>query len=397
MRLSNDTTHSSSASQLNDNCRKIPELEQLRVPESLDTWLPIFTRLIKLPEAQQQAIRDEIEAHLRERIRDLMLGGMDENTALVQAISELGEAANLADRFTHAHTSQKRKRIMQLSLLGLATSTVVVGVIATSPGETKLIERSVYEPAAISDDLPDWFDTQSTTIDMDAVPLSSFIDWVSKLNDDMNMVVHWQQLSSFGIEKDWEFTLQLPNETSPRQILDLAVQQINGDIGHAEIAWWHGDGLLEIGSHDHLMTVTTELAFFDVGDILQDASVVYTYDQARLAMLSLITTMVSPDHWQVNGGNYATLELVGNGLFINAPAEMHAKVQWILDELAHASDQHRSDFSMPDDVSGMGGAGGGLGAGTGGAGGLPGGGMGGGGTSGLSGGGGMGGAGGGSR
>ena len=45
--------------------------------------------------AEQQAVRDELRAHLREAARDLVMGGMTAAAALARALDELGEAHDL--------------------------------------------------------------------------------------------------------------------------------------------------------------------------------------------------------------------------------------------------------------------------------------------------------------
>ncbi len=45
--------------------------------------------------AEQQAVRDELRAHLRDAARDLVIGGMTAPDALAQALCELGGASEL--------------------------------------------------------------------------------------------------------------------------------------------------------------------------------------------------------------------------------------------------------------------------------------------------------------
>lgn len=45
--------------------------------------------------AEQQAVRDELRAHLREAARDLVMSGMLAADALVHALNELGNATDL--------------------------------------------------------------------------------------------------------------------------------------------------------------------------------------------------------------------------------------------------------------------------------------------------------------
>ena len=71
--------------------------QEVQKPSSIESWLSLFARLLRLPDANKKAIVDELDQHLRERVRDLMLGGKSETDALRLAIDELGGAAELAE------------------------------------------------------------------------------------------------------------------------------------------------------------------------------------------------------------------------------------------------------------------------------------------------------------
>lgn len=45
--------------------------------------------------SEQQAVRDELRAHIREQVRDLQLEGLDEQQALAAALRDLGDAETL--------------------------------------------------------------------------------------------------------------------------------------------------------------------------------------------------------------------------------------------------------------------------------------------------------------
>ncbi|MGI9015269.1 MAG: permease prefix domain 1-containing protein [Phycisphaerales bacterium] len=110
-----------------------PEREQLRAPATLDSWLAVFAQLLAMAPAARLEITAELRAHLAERSRDLMLEGRSDGEALHIAISELGDAAELARGFADARTYSKRRRFrMHLLLAGLCCGVVTVGVISTT-------------------------------------------------------------------------------------------------------------------------------------------------------------------------------------------------------------------------------------------------------------------------
>ena len=100
---------------------------------AIDGWLNMLARLLRLPAAEQQAIRDELAEHLHERMRDLMLGGATEQEALRTSISELGEAADLAQRFRAARRYRIRRTAMHASLVVLGAGFMGLGLLTLQP------------------------------------------------------------------------------------------------------------------------------------------------------------------------------------------------------------------------------------------------------------------------
>jgi len=129
-----------------------------RAPTSIDAWLTILERLLRLPETQRRAIRDELEVHLRERVRDLMLAGAGEAESLRVAFGEIGDAAEFARQLERSNRWGTRRLLMNLSLFGLSAAAVTAGVLALSPARSQ-VGGSIFQdasspsepPAAIAD------------------------------------------------------------------------------------------------------------------------------------------------------------------------------------------------------------------------------------------------------
>lgn len=98
--------------------------------DSVQSWLGVLTGMIRAPEAERAGVRDELESHLRDRVRDLMLGGASESEATKQAISELGDAAALARRYQEAIGPSKRRFIMQIAAVGVLSTALGIGGVA---------------------------------------------------------------------------------------------------------------------------------------------------------------------------------------------------------------------------------------------------------------------------
>jgi hypothetical protein len=96
--------------------------------DSISAWLDVLTSMLALPEQQRAQIRDELEDHLRSRVDDLLITGLDESDAIRKAVSELGETAELAKVVTQAHTQPtQRRRIMQSVLAAAAIAGMSIG------------------------------------------------------------------------------------------------------------------------------------------------------------------------------------------------------------------------------------------------------------------------------
>ena len=98
--------------------------------DPIERWLNVFVRLLRVPRADAQRIRDELEDHLRARVDDLMVTGHDEPEAVRIAVAELGETAQLARDFAAAHTSPRRRLLMQTTVLAAAGIAIVTGSTA---------------------------------------------------------------------------------------------------------------------------------------------------------------------------------------------------------------------------------------------------------------------------
>ncbi|MEO0631728.1 MAG: permease prefix domain 1-containing protein, partial [Planctomycetota bacterium] len=84
----------------------------------------------RVPKADAQRIRDELEDHLRARVDDLMVTGQSEPEAVRLAVAELGETAELARSFAAARTSPRRRLLMQTTVLAAAGIAIVTGSTA---------------------------------------------------------------------------------------------------------------------------------------------------------------------------------------------------------------------------------------------------------------------------
>lgn len=95
-------------------------------------WLTLFLKTLRWNCREASGIRDELESHLQERTRDLMLSGLSEDRAVDQALRELGDAAGLARRFRLIRTLPFRRFMMNATILVGTGAALALSILAVS-------------------------------------------------------------------------------------------------------------------------------------------------------------------------------------------------------------------------------------------------------------------------
>jgi hypothetical protein len=297
---------------------------------SIETWLNVLTPLLRLNEPARREIRDELEAHLRERVRDLMVAGTPEDKAVRAALDELGEAADLAERFRAADRYPRRRFLMNASIITVGLAAVGVGVIAVNTTPST-IDFSVFDETGASEQTTAALD-KTMTATFSAAPLTEVIKAISKASG-YPIHVYWSDLDEIGIERTAPITLDL-GQLSIGRTMDFVLTEIDTDYG--ELDWRINDELIELGLRETFDRESASLVSYDISGILRSMDDEYdiSYDDATERIASVLTTLVESDRWTVNGGNIAQYEIVGGTLFVESPNRMHRRIAWILDELA---------------------------------------------------------------
>lgn len=99
--------------------------------------------------AEQQAVRDELRAHLREAARDLVMGGMTAPDALAQALDELGAARDLG----HVMRASRGTRPLRRPLMQPAGAVLLHSEHARNLPDTRLVlalAAMAATPAAVA-------------------------------------------------------------------------------------------------------------------------------------------------------------------------------------------------------------------------------------------------------
>ncbi len=309
----------------------IERQDDIDATRSIESWLVVFGRLLQLPDATKQAIRDELDQHLRERVRDLVLAGTNETEALRLAIEELGSAADLAQRFKTANRPNRRRLIMHATIIGIgAASLVTAGMFVSSTGRPAAM---YYDPPAGIDERADLADVP-ISVTFDETRLDQVFDYFAKVVES-DLVTYWSVLEECGVSRDKLVTIRLERKRPLSQVIGLVLASA-AETGWPVIDWRYGDGLMEFSTRQYFDCRELRLAAFDVTGVLDGlAERSLTTDAAAAERLcELIFEYVEPTAWQANGGRIAQLTVVGTTMLIRAPQRIHAEVEWILSQLS---------------------------------------------------------------
>src|SRR5258708_10980429 len=96
--------------------------------QDFDSYLSLMSRFLRLKPAQRDEIADELRDHLEERLEELAARGLSREEAIKAALDEFGDAAELANHFTHVAHIRKRRLIMRFTfgtVAALAASLLV--------------------------------------------------------------------------------------------------------------------------------------------------------------------------------------------------------------------------------------------------------------------------------
>jgi hypothetical protein len=297
---------------------------------SIDAWLTAFDRLLRLSDGRRRAITDELHAHLRERIRDLMVTGRNEDEAVRTAITELGEAAELAARFRSADRIPRRRVIMNIAFFGVGLGTLAVGAAALfGPGErVPDVPVSLFEdPPAVESAAVEG----RIAVEFESVPAHQAFEHIASAAG-VALHAHWNDLEEFGIERDQPVTIDV-RDIPLTKLLDLVLDQLDDH----DVAEWHVTGaeLIEVGTISTFARRETLLAAYDLSGALAQMWEVYDidYDLGVERIADLVMSMAYPDLWHDNGGEFAQAQIVGGKLFVEAPRRVHRRIAWLVAEL----------------------------------------------------------------
>jgi hypothetical protein len=312
--------------------------------DAIAVWLDTLGVLLRMPGAKCAAIRDELEGHLRERVRDLLLNGTSEPEAVRTAIGELGDAVMLAERLRAAGRGPRRRHIMaSVAIFGVAGAALVTSLVAlqggsgSGSGSTGDAARSPV-PAAVFTPTEQ---PQAKDVRVMVSPEMSFADFAKALSDGAgkSLDARWKLLDGVGAAGD----TNLPIENTLKGLpIREAIRMINEGLAPKS------DGVDYRIDDDRLIFSTTEyfdkqevtLVAYDLKDQaaqrarqIENKSIAEVTSQVTEQVCNVIRDLVHPEQWKENGGDRASIAVYGSKLFVRAPKRFHPEIEWVLAQL----------------------------------------------------------------
>lgn len=334
--------------------------------DAIGAWLDRLLRLTRLPPRPAAELRDELEGHLRERVRDLMLAGDDEPAAIHKAISELGDLALLAHRYRDAHRTPKGRLVMHTMLvtavaaaLGLSSlalrqsgrdappAPATAGQPDAPPllGDIPLLRYSMGAGGSVrgSNASQSGEGPYVVAQNVEDQPLGAVLQALGG-SSESRVFVYWSDLNQWGIDREGE----LPDMPLAGQTVERALAMLSNVLnldGAQRLDYRVENGLMEIATRGFfqqreldLDQRQLQLVSYDAAGLLAAESPLDRSDASE-TLIQLVTTLIEPDIWETNGG-FASVSAAGNRLFVSAPPRIHSRVAWLLEELMKNGETH---------------------------------------------------------
>ncbi|MCA9298291.1 MAG: LysM peptidoglycan-binding domain-containing protein [Phycisphaerales bacterium] len=308
-------------------------------PDAIEGWLDMLVRVLRLPDDDRTGIRDELEGHLRERVRDLMVTGMPEGEATRTAIGELGDAATLASRFEHARRP-RRRHLMHAAIFTILGAGLTTGILAVQGGATP---PTIVPPVS---SLPEGIVQHRLSID-EGEPLRDVLESLAATSGHA-LFIHTNVLESEGVSLDEPLTFSIDNAAA-----STAMRLVNESLDiHPPIEMRLIDGMLEVATRDYFDQLETVITMYDLEAALPandpDAR---EYRAGQIA--EAVQELVETECWVDYGGSVASIHLVDHRMFVSAPPRMQSQVAWILDLLKNDTAVVSDGFREPAPVTGV--------------------------------------------
>lgn len=322
--------------------------------DAVSSWLDVMCGMMQGKSAERAAARAEIESHLRERVRDLMVSGLSEAESVRAAIAEVGDASELAGRFNSVRQSSYRRIAMNMAVIGVAGAAFVTSLVAVGTGggssggqqpePSQVTASGLATPFSVPLREPKGLGVVTVAPTDTAKSLIERIATGAGLRVEIGF-------ERIGIDVNAPIGISAENEPAER-VLDRLNEMLQSENlqqqRENEIGWRHRNGVLVVGSQAMLDRREIELVAYSISAVV-DKEMVARHAEGLEPMSRasvarevssetklLVTTLVFPDSWQDNGGDLASVVGFGETLFVTAPKRFHPKIVWVLDQITEA-------------------------------------------------------------
>lgn len=354
--------------------------------DSLAAWLDLVTSLLRLPAGQAAEIREELESHLRDRVRDLMLGGLDAEEAMTRAISELGDAADLAARFRSARRDSPRRRAMNTIGLGVAAGAAVISMAALlRPGAQPVPTPATIQTAAESSGTGEGagqpyrvemrYRVKPTTLDdavariaelesqlraMRAEVLSEAIPARSAQADPLELKeIRLEEIDGLSladalavVASKVRLKLEILGDVDTAGKVDIVRNSMFSNVRDTlpcarlfgvvfgSLTYRIRGETMQVASQEFFVNRDYSLRAYAVGGLVATSSARQSPQgpigggQSLINTLQQLSPLPEPGERLINPGRVGTYALVGPTLFVDGPEIVHERVRWILRQAA---------------------------------------------------------------
>ncbi|MBU0639203.1 MAG: hypothetical protein KKB50_10095 [Planctomycetes bacterium] len=329
-----------------------------------EAYLMLLSRCLRLSAAQRDEIRRELRAHLEEAVEAEQAGGATREQALLRALEDFGDAAELAARFNRI--GRKRRWIMRGTaaaacigfgaLLVTTLTPEVTPSVAAGPGALSgnwLVQERLVPPTEADEIDPDEaifraLEEVIPDVVLQDTPLETVIEFLCDLAH-MNVHVQWRQLEESGVDRDQPISIKLKNISTAR-VLQLALDDAGGDV---DLAFDVQDGVLLITTREMLERHYTTRVY-NVRDLIESATIWQkqyaevaeqqheddvapepagnALEEAEERFLEMLWNLVEPETWEENGGR-ARAAVFSGVLVVYQSDRTHELVMRLLHDL----------------------------------------------------------------
>jgi hypothetical protein len=339
-------------------------------------YLNRLGRMLPLDSAHRDDIRRELQAHYEDALADKLADGMSAEQVTDWILDDLGDAADLAQRF--GAVDRKRRWIMRMTSAAACQGLLALVLNSFPPAERPTL--AVAEPARAGSAAKPEQDTSDAVdaaiaaalrqtiaeVRLRDVPLEDALEWLGEFMG-VNLHVYWADLEQYGVLRDDLITIDVKNLPVER-VLRLALDSASPDVA---VGYAIDEGVLVVATEARLEQ-NIETVVYDVRDLLEFAvrdwanSRAYMYDWVRSSTSSILTedradavaqrlmlqfdkgmlyvgpatqrlqsvvmAGVAPESWHGHGGP-GTCEIFNGMLIVRQTPQVHAEIEALLQDL----------------------------------------------------------------